>query len=61
MDYNNIFLLDDECQVGRPENWDKVKEEVISLLKNNNFSLSDSAWIFKRIMCDLGNTPISKL
>ena len=60
-DYKNIFMLDDCSQSERPENWEKVKEEVINLLKTNNFSLSNSAWLFKRIICDLGNTPINQL
>ena len=60
-DYKNIFMLDDCSQFERPENWGTVKEEIINLLKSNNFSLSDSAWLFKRIMCDLGNTPINQL
>ena len=61
-DYKNIFMLDDNCNYNeRPENWDKVKEEVINLLKTNNFSLSYSAWLFKSIINSLGNTPMNQL
>lgn len=60
-DYKNIFMLDDCSKFDRPENWEEVKKEIINLLKTNNFSLSDSSWLFKRIICDLGNTPISQL
>lgn len=59
-DYYNIFLLD--CTVSRePKNYKSVKEEVISLLKANDFSLTDSARLFKNIIQDLGKTPMNEL
>lgn len=61
MDYNNIFLLDCSVDVGLPNNFKNVEGEIIDILKSNNFSLSASALLFKRIINDLGNTPMNSL
>lgn len=62
-DYYNILLLDKNHCIyeNRPEKYDEIKEKIISLIKDNDFSLSFAAIMFKSIISDLGNTPINKL
>lgn len=63
MDENNIYLLETPLYMAEkmPENYDKVKGEIINLLKSNNFSISYSASLFKHIISELGSTPINEL
>lgn len=63
MDDNNIFLLKEPWRmlVEKPEKYDETKREIITLLKNNDFSISYAAALFQGIIEELGNTPMSKL
>lgn len=63
MDDNNIFLLREPWRTisKQPKTYDKVKKEIITLLKNNNFSISYAAALFQGIIDELGNTPMNKL
>ena len=38
-----------------------VKEEIKSLLKENNFSIFQASTLFKEIMYELGNTPLNNI
>ena len=64
-DYNDIFRLDDCC----PDVWkgtdkdmrDKAREDVIEIIHKHNLSLAQSAFLFKKIIVELGDTPINDL
>jgi hypothetical protein len=58
--YDNIFLLDRNV-VRLPEKFESVKEQIICILKENNFSITDSAILFKSIVSELGKTPMNEL
>jgi hypothetical protein len=58
--YDNIFLLD-RTVLKLPENSESVKEQIICMLKENNFSITDSAILFKGIINELGKTPMNEL
>lgn len=58
--YDNIYTLD-KTIFEKPENYEKIKEEIVSVLKKNNLSLSQSAGVFNGIIKSLGNTPINEL
>ncbi|WP_346991178.1 hypothetical protein [Agathobacter rectalis] len=57
--YNNIYTIDKTFD--RPNNFEEIRKEIISIIKENNLSLSQSAMVFNSIIKKLGNTPINKL
>ena len=63
VDENNIFLLEKPVYLldDKPINYDEVKKEIINLLKENDFSISYSAGLFKQIINELSKTPINQL
>ncbi|WP_288682238.1 hypothetical protein [uncultured Eubacterium sp.] len=62
MDYENIYMLNNNfSEMGKPENFEEIRKEIISIIKRNNLSLSQSAMIFNSTIKKLGNTPIKEL
>ena len=60
--YDNIYTLDTCVSFfNKPENYEEIKKEIVSVLKKNNLSLSQSASVFNGIIKSLGNTPINEL
>lgn len=61
-DYDNIYRLE-RVEYIPPEykNYAMVKEKIISLLKENDFSISESGKLFLDIVKTLGNTSFSEL
>lgn len=61
-DYDDIYRLE-RVEYISPEykNYAMVKEKIISLLKENDFSISEGCKLFLDIIKTLGNTAISKL
>lgn len=60
--YNNIFTLSSNAAyIDKPNNFEEIQKEIISIIKKNNLSMSQSAMIFNSIVKQLGNTPINKL
>ena len=61
-EYNNIYGLESDIStIIKPVNFEKIRKEIISIIKENNLSLSQSAMIFNSIIKKLGNTPINEL
>ena len=58
--YNNIFTLNTTC-IDRPNNFKEIQKEIISIIKKNNLSMSQSAMILNSVIKELGNTPINEL
>lgn len=59
--YNNIFTLSKGDVLDFPNNKEEIQKEIISIIKKNNLSLTQSAMIFNSIIKKLGNTPINEL
>lgn len=59
--YNNIFTLSKGDVLDIPNNKEEIQKEIISIIKKNNLSLTQSAMIFNSIIKKLGNTPINEL
>lgn len=59
--YNNIFTLSKGDVLDIPNNKEKIQKEIISTIKKNNLSLTQSAMVFNSIIKKLGNTPINEL
>ncbi|HAU85940.1 MAG TPA: hypothetical protein DCW90_10685 [Lachnospiraceae bacterium] len=59
--YNNIFTLSKGDMLDIPDNKEEIQKEIISIIKKNNLSLTQSAMIFNSIIKKLGNTPINEL
>lgn len=59
--YNNIFTLSKCDMLDIPNNKEEIQKEIISIIKKNNLSLSQSSMIFNSIIKKLGNTPINEL
>lgn len=59
--YNNIFTLSKGDMLDIPDNKEEIQKEIISIVKKNNLSLTQSAMIFNSIIKKLGNTPINEL
>lgn len=59
--YNNIFTLSKGDMLDIPNNKEEIQKEIISIIKKNNLSLSQSALVFNSIIKKLGNTPINEL
>ena len=59
--YYNIFTLSKGDMLDIPNNKEEIQKEIISIIKKNNLSLTQSAMIFNSIIKKLGNTPINKL
>lgn len=57
--YNNIYTIDKTFD--KPNNFEEIRKEIISIIKKNNLSLSQSAMVFNSIIKKLGNTPINEL
>lgn len=57
--YNNIYTIDKTFD--KPNNFKEIRKEIISIIKENNLSLSQSAMVFNSIIKKLGNTPINEL
>lgn len=57
--YNNVYTIDKTFD--KPNNFEEITKEIISIIKENNLSLSQSAMVFNSIIKKLGNTPINKL
>lgn len=57
--YNDIYTIDTTFDV--PNNFEEIRKEIISIIKENNLSLSQSAMVFNSIIKKLGNTPINEL
>lgn len=57
--YNNIYTIDKTFD--KPNNFEEIRKEIISIIKENNLSLSQSAMVFNSIIKKLGNTPIDEL
>ena len=57
--YNNIYTIDKTFD--KPNNFEEIRKEIISIIKENNLSLSQSAMVFNSIIKKLGNTPINVL
>ena len=58
--YNNIFTLE-KSNIIQPSNYEEIKREIISVIKKNNLSLSQSATLFNSVIKILGNTPVNEL
>ncbi len=58
--YNNIFTLE-KSNIIQPSNYEEIKREIISVVKKNNLSLSQSAMLFNSVIKILGNTPVNEL
>lgn len=59
--YNNIFTLSKGDVLDIPNNKEEIQKEIISTIKKNNLSLTQSAIVFNSIIKKLGNTPINEL
>ena len=60
--YNNVFTLESNySNIDRPNNFDEIQREIISIMKKNNLSLSQLAMLFNSIIKKLSNTPINDL
>ena len=59
--YNNIFTLSKGDVLDIPNNKEEIQKEIISTIKKNNLSLTQSAMVFNSIIKKLGNTPINEL
>lgn len=59
--YNNIFTLSKGDVLDIPNNKEEIQKEIISIIKKNNLSLTQSAMVFNSIIKKLGNTPINEL
>lgn len=59
--YNNIFTLSKGDMLDISNNAEETQKEIISIIKKNNLSLTQSAMIFNSIIKKLGNTPINEL
>lgn len=61
-DYDNIYRLE-RIEYISPgyKNYARVKEKIISLLKENDFSISEGCKLFLDIIKTLGNTSLSEL
>ena len=60
--YNNIFTLTSHAScMDKLNNYEEIQREIISIIKKNNLSLSQSAFIFNTVVKRLGNTPINEL
>ena len=59
--YNNIFTLSKGDMLDIPNNKEEIQKEIISIIKKDSFSLTQSAMIFNSTIKELGNTPISEL
>lgn len=57
--YNNVYTIDKTFD--KPDNFEEIRKEIISIIKENNLSLSQSAMVFNSIIKKLGNTPINEL
>ena len=57
--YNNIYTIDKTFD--KPNNFEEIRKEIISIIKENILSLSQSAMVFNSIIKKLGNTPINEL
>ena len=57
--YNNVYTIDKTFD--QPNNFEEVRKEIISIIKENNLSLSQSAMVFNSVIKTLGNTPINEL
>lgn len=57
--YNYIYTIDKTFD--KPNNFEEIRKEIISIIKENNLSLSQSAMVFNSIIKKLGNTPINEL
>ena len=57
--YNNIYTIDKT--IDKPNNLEEIRKGIISIIKENNLSLSQSAMVFNSIIKKLGNTPINEL
>ena len=55
--YNNIYTIDKTFD--KPNNFEEIRKGIISIIKENNLSLSQSAMVFNSIIKKLGNTPIN--
>ena len=59
---NNIYALDTGTFLfDEPENYEEIKRDIVSIIKKNNLSLSQTAAMFNYIVKSLGNTPINEL
>lgn len=58
--YNNIFTLSKGDVLDIPNNKEEIQKEIISTIKKNNLSLTQSAKVFNSIIKKLGNTPINE-
>lgn len=60
--YKNIFALESNySNIDMHKNFKEIEKEIISIVKKNNLSLSQSAMVFNSIIKKLGNTPINEL
>lgn len=59
--YNNVFTLSKGDMLDIPNNKEEIQKEIISIIKKNNLSITQSAMIFNSIIKKLGNTPINEL
>lgn len=60
--YKNIFTLESNySNIDMHKNFKEIEKEIISIVKKNNLSLSQSAMVFNSIIKKLGNTPINEL
>ena len=59
--YNNIFTLSKGDVLDIPNNKEEIQKEIISTIKKNNLSLTQSSMVFNSIIKKLGNTPINEL
>ena len=57
--YNNVYTI--YKTFDQPNNFEEVRKEIISIIKENNLSLSQSAMVFNSVIKKLGNTPINEL
>nr|DAH30170.1 MAG TPA: hypothetical protein [Caudoviricetes sp.] len=57
--YNNVYTIDKTFD--KPNNFEEIRKEIISIIKENNLSLSQAAMVFNSIIKKLGNTPINEL
>lgn len=60
--YNNIFTLNSNVAcIDKPNNFEEIQKEIISIIKKNNLSMSQSAMILNSVIKQLGNMPINEL
>lgn len=52
--YNNIFTLSKGDVLDIPNNKEEIQKEIISTIKKNNLSLTQSAMVFNSIIKKLG-------